>query len=378
MEGKPIPLPRTSLLKKKEMLHSLTPPPIPERPKNILKPPPIPPRDKNLFYNKINNLSSEPIFSSSIETIHEDECLVSSKSDSQSILFQNPEYTSLDDLKISSSISESSNDETCSIESSKQQYTDNSECFGDFKQSHENILEPVYVINDNAKQSNSRVSIRADPIMGLPDRYDGEKITYYGWIEYKNGRKTKKYWAALKDGFLKFYDNEECENNPMFSYNLADLVYVGKNKNIPCCIIVLLRSKDKTAIWARIEMVTEEDQFKTWTHLLARSVVPSVKYDNDEFSDLDVGGIVWFKEGTTSQWSQGWLYISQKTLNYMKLNMIYNRKIDIRKIRCLKKNICKTDWCPFVYNTNEGPIVCSQGGNSFYMQGENDIWSTSN
>uniref|UniRef100_A0A0K0DUY4 Rho-GAP domain-containing protein n=1 Tax=Strongyloides stercoralis TaxID=6248 RepID=A0A0K0DUY4_STRER len=373
MEGKPIPLPRTSLLKKKELVHSLTPPPIPERPKNILKPPPIPPRHKNLFYDKINNLSSEFVLSSSSETIHESEYSMSSKGDSGSVLFQNPEYVSIENLKICSSISDDSEDEAFSIKSQKEQSIDTSECYSDLKGNHESTLEPVFVLQNDEKDIDSRVSIRADPIMGLPDRYDGEKITFYGWIEYKNGRKTKKYWGALKDGYLKFYDNEECSNNPIFSYNLADLVYVGKNISIPYCIIVLLRSKDKAAVWGRIEMITEEDQFKTWTHLLARSVVPSIKYDNDEFSDLDFGGIVWFKEGTTAQWSQGWLYISKKTLNYMKLNMVYNKKIDIRKIRCLKKNICKTDWCPFVYNTNDGPIVCSQGGNSFYMQGENDI-----
>uniref|UniRef100_A0A0N5B2M9 Rho-GAP domain-containing protein n=1 Tax=Strongyloides papillosus TaxID=174720 RepID=A0A0N5B2M9_STREA len=376
MEGKPIPLPRTSLLKKKkEQSQPSTPPPIPERPKNILKPPPIPPRHKDLFFDKINNLLSQPSLSSSIETVPDDESPICNKSINESVLFQNPEYASMHDLKISDDTSYSSPSETCSIGSKDRPLIGYTECFNEYRQNHdhEETLEPVFVLPDKDKDSESnRISIRADPIMGLPDRYDGEKITFYGWVECKCGRKTKRYWAALKDGFLKFYDNEECENTSIMTYNLADLVYVGKNINIPNSVIVLLRSKDKTAIWTRVEMVTDSDQFKSWTHLLARSVVPSIKYNNDEFSDLDFGGIVWFKEGTTSQWSQGWLYICNKTLNYMKLNMVYNKKIDIRKIRCLKKNICRTDWCPFVYNTNEGPIVCSQGGSSFYMQGEND------
>uniref|UniRef100_A0A0N4ZG36 Rho-GAP domain-containing protein n=1 Tax=Parastrongyloides trichosuri TaxID=131310 RepID=A0A0N4ZG36_PARTI len=377
MENKPIPLPRTSLQKKKESQQKCNAPPIPERPKNIFNnPPPIPPRTRHPFFNELNNhgISFQSSPSSSIETFPEDENdSVKQSNSTEGVLFQNPEYVSIDAYKCITGMNDCSLSDSSCTESLKQESNDNSVFFDELKQ-EENSLEPVFIqsSDEGSPEEKKRISIRTDPIMGFPDKYDGEKITFYGWVECKSGRKVKKYWGALKDGYLHFYDNEDCENNSILSYNLADLVYVGRSFQIPNCIIILLRSKDKTAIWTRVEMTTDADQFKTWTHLLARSVVPSSKYYEDEFNDLEVGGLVWFKEGTTSQWSQGWLYICKRKLHYMKLNMIYHRQIDIRKIRCLKKNICKTDWCPFIYNSNEGPLVCSQGGSSFYMQGEND------
>uniref|UniRef100_A0AC35TGI7 Rho-GAP domain-containing protein n=1 Tax=Rhabditophanes sp. KR3021 TaxID=114890 RepID=A0AC35TGI7_9BILA len=396
MERKPVPLPRRSLLQKQISpaidINGVTPEKLTNdlSGENINKnnnveedivlpiqsnvhnntnniivheiPPPIPPRHQSRA-----NLEKEDSFASghSFASAHSIESMTSS-----SRTIENPDYMSLKDYQaiainthnqLSPMDSSSSANSTSSSNSSKTTSSISS-----------SALTPVLSYPKLDKSLGWRQSIKVNPLEGTPDLYDGENISFYSWVSLKNKKKFKQLWAAIQKGNIYFYENEDCENISFGPFRLSQASFIGKHLTLPNGINLQIRGNEKHVTWSILEFTCDEEQFETWIHLLARSIIPSGAHFKEVLPELDVGGLLWIKEGTTSSYSQCWAYIFKRSLYYIRLNKDEHANLDIRKIVCLKKDDSKANRCEFIYNTSTTTIVCSQSGSTLYLQGDTD------
>uniref|UniRef100_A0A914Z7P2 Rho-GAP domain-containing protein n=1 Tax=Panagrolaimus superbus TaxID=310955 RepID=A0A914Z7P2_9BILA len=206
---------------------------------------------------------------------------------------------------------------------------------------------------------------------------DGENITFSGYVQLKTGKKeSKRLMAFIRSRQLLFKPSDLDDLVVHGPYDLSRLLFVGKSIENASDIIVVLRSvkRGQTITHGNAEVLkfAPEDNFHFWITLLAKCNCPNYRILQDSVSEIDGGGKIFIREGTTGLWDEGFAFIRHNTFFYFIRQDEQIKCQDIRKFVKIKMDLPLADYCNHISHSHSGPLIIMLDGLSICLQNEND------
>uniref|UniRef100_A0AC34FU86 Rho-GAP domain-containing protein n=1 Tax=Panagrolaimus sp. ES5 TaxID=591445 RepID=A0AC34FU86_9BILA len=206
---------------------------------------------------------------------------------------------------------------------------------------------------------------------------EGESICLSGYVQLKTGKKESKHLlASIRSRQLLFMPSDLDDSLVHGPYDLSRLLFVGKSIENASDVIVVLRpvkqGQKVTHGNAEVLKFAPEENFRFWITLLAKCNCPNYSILQDSISQMDGGGKVYIREGTTGLWDEGFAFTRENTFYYFIRQDEQIKSQDIRKFVKIKMDLPLADYCNHVSHSHSGPLIIMLDGLSIYLQNEND------
>lgn len=148
-------------------------------------------------------------------------------------------------------------------------------------------------------------------------------------------------------------------------YDLYRCILTGKNiKNFEEIVLMIREvtvNNKNLAAWNTIRFQPEQN-LDFWLVLLAKCHCVPTENLRNSLNYLDVSGKLWIKQGIGGIWMEGWAHIQKRILYYwiQGFNAIF--ETNIRKIILIKRDVPLADYCNYIENSSNGPILIAQDG----------------
>ncbi|CAI2349063.1 unnamed protein product [Caenorhabditis sp. 36 PRJEB53466] len=224
-------------------------------------------------------------------------------------------------------------------------------------------------------------------------KIDGSSIAYVGFVCLTSTRREKRLHGRLRNMQLSFHEDEESTDAVSGPFDIKDIYMFRQiRRDTPqdsaststaasLCSPILIHIGEKRTVVSFVP----EDSSDSWMFMISEAwlslhygLTPALK----DVQELNICGNVWIKHGTTGEWRNCAVGITNMTLYYMLSDFrdrILNRNcsmeelvdVDLRKVMTMRDRIDKTEFCAHVKH-KRGPFSMTLNGVTLYIDSRDD------